>query len=167
MQARSSIDWTVYVCIAFAFAMSTALEVTNVAQGIADIFTRVSRSLGGKSASFCAIYAATALLSGMRLLINLPETKPLSVCSILIMATSAVTHFSAVQLSGIAAPQASNVWHHCRAASRCLLLTLPCAAEIVSNNAAGALMYPIAARLGDSLGVDPTQVRNPLLRIPC
>ena len=64
MQARASIDWTVYICIAFAFGMSTALEVTDVAQGIADIFTDIANSVGGQSASFIAIYIATALLSG-------------------------------------------------------------------------------------------------------
>lgn len=52
------------MCIAFAFGMSTALEVTDVAQGIADIFTTISEKIGGKSASFVAIYIATALLSG-------------------------------------------------------------------------------------------------------
>lgn len=41
-QARDSIDWTVYVTIAFAFAFSTALENSNVAQGIADIFIDIS-----------------------------------------------------------------------------------------------------------------------------
>lgn len=52
------------MCIAFAFGMSTALEVTDVAQGIADIFTTISERIGGRSASFVAIYVATALLSG-------------------------------------------------------------------------------------------------------
>jgi di/tricarboxylate transporter len=41
-QARDSIDWTVYITIAFAFAFSTALENSNVAQGIADVFIDIS-----------------------------------------------------------------------------------------------------------------------------
>lgn len=41
-QARDSIDWRVYVTIAFAFAFSTAMETSGVAQAIADVFTDIS-----------------------------------------------------------------------------------------------------------------------------
>lgn len=92
-QARRSIDWRVYVTIAFAFAFSTAMEKSNVAEGIAEIFIDISEAIGGLRASYIAIYIATALLS-----------------------------------------------------------------ELVSNNAAAAIMYPIAARLGDELGVVPTRM---------
>lgn len=36
--ARSSIEWEVYMCIAFAFAVSTAMEKTKVALAIANVF---------------------------------------------------------------------------------------------------------------------------------
>jgi hypothetical protein len=42
-QARSSIDWEVYICIAFAFAVSTAIEDTKVALAIAQIFVKISK----------------------------------------------------------------------------------------------------------------------------
>lgn len=92
-QARNSIDWTVYVTIAFAFAFSTAMEKSKLAKAIAEIFITISESIGGLRASYVAIYIATALLS-----------------------------------------------------------------ELVSNNAAAAIMYPIAADLGDALGVVPTRM---------
>ncbi|KAG0576466.1 hypothetical protein KC19_5G082400 [Ceratodon purpureus] len=92
-QARNSIDWRVYVTIAFAFAFSTAMEKSKLAQAIADIFISISRAIGGLRASYVAVYIATALLS-----------------------------------------------------------------ELVSNNAAAAIMYPIAAGLGDALGVVPTRM---------
>jgi di/tricarboxylate transporter len=41
-QARSSIDWEVYICIAFAFGVSTAMEKTKVALAIAQLFVRIS-----------------------------------------------------------------------------------------------------------------------------
>jgi di/tricarboxylate transporter len=44
-QARDSIDWRVYVTIAFAFAFSTAMETSNVAQAIADVFTDISECI--------------------------------------------------------------------------------------------------------------------------
>ena len=44
-QARSSIDWEVYICIAFAFAVSTAMEKTKVALAIAQLFVRISKYL--------------------------------------------------------------------------------------------------------------------------
>jgi len=92
-QARGSIDWRVYVTIAFAFAFSTAMEKSKLAKAIADVFITISESIGGLRASYVAIYIATALLS-----------------------------------------------------------------ELVSNNAAAAIMYPIAADLGDALGVVPTRM---------
>ncbi|GAQ88450.1 hypothetical protein KFL_004290065 [Klebsormidium nitens] len=39
-----------------------------------------------------------------------------------------------------------------------IYITTAFLSEIVSNNAAGALMYPIAARLGDALGVVPSRM---------
>ncbi|XP_024365164.1 probable sodium/sulfate cotransporter 3 [Physcomitrium patens] len=92
-QARNSIDWRVYTTIAFAIAFSTCMEKSKLARAIADIFIKISESIGGMRASYVAIYIATALLS-----------------------------------------------------------------ELVSNNAAAAIMYPIAADLGDALGVVPTRM---------
>ncbi|KIZ06533.1 hypothetical protein MNEG_1421 [Monoraphidium neglectum] len=62
-QARESMDWEVYVCIAFAFAVSTAMEKTNVALAIAEIFAALSRKIGGQTAALTAMYLVTALLS--------------------------------------------------------------------------------------------------------
>lgn len=89
-QARKSINWDVYVCIAFAFAVSTSLEKTTVAQALANLFKSISEAVGGDVAPLIAMYIATGLLS-----------------------------------------------------------------EIITNNAAAALMYPIAAQLGDMLGIEP------------
>jgi di/tricarboxylate transporter len=44
-QARSAVDWEVYVCIAFAFGVSTAMEKTKVAKAIAEVFVSMSESL--------------------------------------------------------------------------------------------------------------------------
>lgn len=44
-QARQSMDWEVFICIAFAFAVSTAMEKTNVALGIAEVFAYISEHL--------------------------------------------------------------------------------------------------------------------------
>jgi hypothetical protein len=41
-QARASMDWEVFLCIAFAFAVSTAMEKTNVALAIAELFAALS-----------------------------------------------------------------------------------------------------------------------------
>jgi len=41
-QARQSMDWEVFVCIAFAFAVSTAMEKTKVALAIAELFAALS-----------------------------------------------------------------------------------------------------------------------------
>jgi hypothetical protein len=48
-QARASIDWGIYICIAYAFGVSTALEKTNVAAGIAQVFVIISEWRQGLS----------------------------------------------------------------------------------------------------------------------
>lgn len=55
-QARKAIMIDVYVCIAFAFAVSSAMEVSNVAQVFAEGFAAVSRKIGGTTAPVVAIY---------------------------------------------------------------------------------------------------------------
>ena len=55
-QARKAIMIDVYVCIAFAFAVSSAMEVSNVAQVFANGFAAVSRKIGGTTAPVVAIY---------------------------------------------------------------------------------------------------------------
>lgn len=42
-QARNSIDWSVYICIAFAFGVGTAMEKSNVARAIAEVFAAMSK----------------------------------------------------------------------------------------------------------------------------
>jgi di/tricarboxylate transporter len=42
-QALASIDWTVYITIAFAFGVSAAMERSQVAQAIADVFVALSK----------------------------------------------------------------------------------------------------------------------------
>ena len=78
------------VIIGFAFAVSTAMEVTGVAQLFASVFVKLSKAIGGQTAPLISIYMTAGLLT-----------------------------------------------------------------EILTNNATAALVYPIAARLGDSLGVSP------------
>lgn len=41
-QARDSVEWSVYICIAFAFAVSTAMEKTKLANAIASVFVALS-----------------------------------------------------------------------------------------------------------------------------
>jgi di/tricarboxylate transporter len=41
-QARRSIDWEIYVCIAFAFGVGAAMEKTGVANAIAAVFVALS-----------------------------------------------------------------------------------------------------------------------------
>jgi di/tricarboxylate transporter len=55
-QARESVEWEVYVCIAFAFAVSAAMEETNLALAIAQLFA----ALGEWLMKLCAshIFAA-------------------------------------------------------------------------------------------------------------
>ena len=42
-QALAAIDWSVYITIAFAFGVSAAMENSNVAQAIADVFVTISK----------------------------------------------------------------------------------------------------------------------------
>ena len=97
-QARKAIMIDVYVCIAFAFAVSSAMEVSNVAQVFAEGFAAVSRKIGGTTAPVVAIYMVAGLLT-----------------------------------------------------------------EIVTNNAAAALVYPVASRLGDTLGVEPVVMASAVM----
>jgi di/tricarboxylate transporter len=62
-QARDSMDWEVFMAIAFAFAVSTAMEKTKVALGIAEVFAMLSRRIGGQTAALSCIYLVTSLLS--------------------------------------------------------------------------------------------------------
>lgn len=89
-QARDSVEWTIYVCIAFAFAVSTAMEKTKLAKAIADVFVALSNKIGGQTAALACIYLVTAILS-----------------------------------------------------------------EMLTNNAAGAIMYPIASATAEQLGIGP------------
>eukprot|EP00877_Chromochloris_zofingiensis_P003154 jgi/Chrzof1/1283/Cz10g01050.t1 len=89
-QARNSIDWSVYICIAFAFGVGTAMEKSNVARAIAEVFAAMSRRIGGETAALSCMYLVTAILS-----------------------------------------------------------------EILTNNAAAALMYPVASTVADELGIHP------------
>lgn len=88
-QARQSMDFEVFICIAFAFAVSGAMEKTQVALGVAELFAALSRHIGGQTAALTCMYLVTALLS-----------------------------------------------------------------ELLTNNAAAAIMFPIAANLAKSLGIN-------------
>jgi len=92
-QAKSSMDWTVYLTIASAFGVSQAISNTGVAENIAWLFIQPSIAIGGEAALLSSLYVITALLS-----------------------------------------------------------------EILTNNAAAALMYPIAQIAGEALGVDPQRI---------
>lgn len=61
--ARKSILWDVYLCIAAAFGVSNAMEGTGVANEFAQVFISIARNIGTEGAGLTAIYIATALLS--------------------------------------------------------------------------------------------------------
>jgi di/tricarboxylate transporter len=46
-QALASIDWPVYITIAFAFGLGTSMDKSGVARAIADIFVALSEYLRG------------------------------------------------------------------------------------------------------------------------
>jgi di/tricarboxylate transporter len=96
--ARRSILWEVYLCIAAAFGVSNAMEGTGVAREFAQVFITIAEKIGSEGAGLTAIYIATALLS-----------------------------------------------------------------EILTNNAAAAIMYPIAAVAGDSLGIEPRKMSTAIM----
>jgi hypothetical protein len=51
----------IYICIAYAFGVSTAMEKTNVAAGIAQVFVMISEWLeGAGQQGTCTIMAAAA-----------------------------------------------------------------------------------------------------------
>lgn len=62
-QAREAVEWEVYICIAFAFAVSTAMEKTKLALAIANVFVALAQVIGGQVAALACIYLVTALLS--------------------------------------------------------------------------------------------------------
>uniref|UniRef100_A0A061S8X4 Sodium sulfate co-transporter n=1 Tax=Tetraselmis sp. GSL018 TaxID=582737 RepID=A0A061S8X4_9CHLO len=64
-QARSSINWDIYVTIGSAFGVSIAMEKTGVALAIANILVSIGQAAGGQIATLVAIYVATALLSNI------------------------------------------------------------------------------------------------------
>eukprot|EP01026_Neomeris_dumetosa_P046441 TRINITY_DN3953_c0_g1_i4.p1 TRINITY_DN3953_c0_g1~~TRINITY_DN3953_c0_g1_i4.p1 ORF type:complete len:658 (-),score=101.78 TRINITY_DN3953_c0_g1_i4:389-2092(-) len=64
-QARASIKWDVYITIAAAFGLSTALEKSGGAEAIADLLVDIGTSMGGNIWIMVAIYIATALLSNI------------------------------------------------------------------------------------------------------
>lgn len=60
-EARSSMDWQVYICIAFAFGISTAMDKTKVARAIAEIFAAGARAVGGRTAALTGMYLVTTV----------------------------------------------------------------------------------------------------------
>jgi len=88
-QARASLDWQIYICIGFAFGISTAMESTGVAKAIAEVAAAGARAVGGRVAALTGVFLVTSLLS-----------------------------------------------------------------ELLTNNAAGVLMYPLASTLASELGIE-------------
>jgi len=57
-QARESVEWEVYVCIAFAFAVSAAMEKTKLAFAIAQLFAALGEWLNQMKSCASHIFAA-------------------------------------------------------------------------------------------------------------
>jgi len=65
-EARDAINWDIYVTIAAAFGIGTAMVNSGVAGGIASGLTRVADSLNmGDAGLFAMIYLATVLISNV------------------------------------------------------------------------------------------------------
>lgn len=62
-QFNSSLLWNVYLTIAAAFGVSSAMENTGVASAIANTLIGLGTSVGGDTPVLIAIYIATAVLS--------------------------------------------------------------------------------------------------------
>jgi len=65
-EARNAINWEVYVTIAAAFGIGTALVNSGVAGGVANFLVFVGTSVGeGSSGLFAAVYLATFFISNI------------------------------------------------------------------------------------------------------
>jgi di/tricarboxylate transporter len=65
-EARDAINWEIYVTIASAFGIGTAMVISGVAGGTASFLVRVGGSLGlGSSGIFAMVYLATVMISNV------------------------------------------------------------------------------------------------------
>ena len=65
-EARDAVDWEIYVTIASAFGIGTALTNSGVAGGIANFLVAIGTGLGiGAAGLFGAVYFATFLISNV------------------------------------------------------------------------------------------------------
>mmetsp|Transcript_1401 Transcript_1401/g.3478 ORF Transcript_1401/g.3478 Transcript_1401/m.3478 type:complete len:488 (-) Transcript_1401:1642-3105(-) len=65
-EARDAVNWEVFVTIAAAFGIGTALVNSGVAGGIADFLVTVGTSVGeGSAGLFAAVYLATFMISNV------------------------------------------------------------------------------------------------------
>ena len=62
-QGRSAIQWDVFICIGFAFAVSSAMEVSGVAAACASVFVKLANKIGGVTAPPVAMYMVSGLLT--------------------------------------------------------------------------------------------------------
>jgi di/tricarboxylate transporter len=139
-QARRSIMWDVYLAIAAAFGVSNAMESTGVAREFAQVFIRIGERLQRSCLCGCgAGVGETAIMQPVmtRTFRRLLATCPPSHLPRLLTGERVGTEGSALTAVYVATALLS---------------------ELLTNNAAGAIMFPIAAIAGDSLGVEPKKM---------
>lgn len=128
-QFNASLLWNVYLTIAAAFGVSSAMENTGVASAIANTLIGLGTSFGGDTPVLIAIYIATAVLS--ELLTN-----------------------NAVSSAGCGPRLRQRtrkgwLWGSRGVGTILVSYGRPLALQ------AGLIMYPIAAIAGDQLDIDP------------
>merc|ERR1719215_2403535 len=65
-EARNAINWEVYVTIASAFGIGTALENSGVAKAVADALVQIGTGINmGDAGLYGAVYFATFLISNV------------------------------------------------------------------------------------------------------
>jgi di/tricarboxylate transporter len=122
-EARDAVNWEVFVTIAAAFGIGTALVNSGVAGGVADFLVTVGTSVG-EGCKF--VYFVNRNLSFSRQLSALCISRMSNVASFF----SAAGLFAAVYLATF-------------------LIS-----NIVTNNAAAALIFPIAMDAAEQTGID-------------
>lgn len=170
-QARKAIMIDVYVCIAFAFAVSSAMEVSNVAQVFANGFAAVSRKIGGTTAPVVAIYMVSFFAFFCVFLFFFLFL----FLFFLLLRARVREERERVRDRKNKTNKTHRLPSTCSPLARTRLLLSPLQfqkntnqvagllTEIVTNNAAAALVYPVASRLGDALGVEPVVMASAVM----
>ena len=64
-EAREAVSWEIYVTIAAAFGIGTAMVNSGVAGGVASFLVAVGEGLGGSTGLFATVYFATVMISNV------------------------------------------------------------------------------------------------------